>query len=134
MGPVWRWLGWAEGCLTDGLRRADRALERNESGVLFGFSSNNRSGGWLRGSSGGQQIDDPLKGLVGPAVGRLQLGGRLQRGVGGAMEETISQGPTNALVEEDKEQADAVSLGGEAVTVASPDPVQEAVALHLRRS
>ena len=85
----------------------------------------------MGGRSGGQQIDDPLKGLVGPAVGCLERGGRRERGVGRAVEESIGQGPTHSLVEQDKEKADAVSLGREAVAVASPDPVQEAMALYF---
>ena len=47
------------------------------------------------------------------------------------MKETMGQGPTHALVEQDEEKADAVSLGGEAVAVTSPDPVQEAMALYF---
>ena len=47
------------------------------------------------------------------------------------MEESIGQRPTDSLVEKDKEKADAVSLGGEAIAITSPDPVQEAMAFYF---
>jgi len=82
-------------------------------------------------SSGGEQIDDLLNGLVGAVVGGFELAGRLVLGVGAVVEAAVGEWAAKPFVEEQKEQGNLNPFGGETVGVAGTVALQQAVPLEL---
>ena len=62
-------------------------------------------------SSGGEQIDDLLNGVVGAVVGGFELAGRLVLGVGAVVEVAVGEWAAKPFVEEQKEQGNLNPLG-----------------------
>src|SRR5580704_10008811 len=82
-------------------------------------------------SSGGEQIDDLLNGLVGAVVGGFELAGRLVLGVGAVVEAAVGEWAAKPFVEEQKKQGNLDPFGGETVGVAGAVTLQEPVAPQL---
>ena len=72
-----------------------------------------------------------MNGFVGAVVGGFELAGRLVMGVGAVVEAAVSERAAEAFVEEQKEQRNLNSLGGETVGVAGAVALQQTVALEL---
>jgi hypothetical protein len=82
-------------------------------------------------SSGGEQIDDLLNGVVGAVVGGFELAGRLVLGVGAVVEVAVGEWAAKPFVEEQKEQGNLNPFGGETVGVAGTVALQQAMPLEL---
>jgi hypothetical protein len=72
-----------------------------------------------------------LNGVVGAVVGGFELAGRLVLGVGAVVEAAVGERAAEAFVEEQKEQGNLNSFGGETVGVAGTVALQQAVAFEL---
>ena len=85
----------------------------------------------LEAASGGEQIDDILDGFVGAVIGGFELAVWLVFGVRLVVEAAVGERSAEALMKEQEEQRYLHALGAEAVGVARPVPVDEAVPLEL---
>ena len=72
-----------------------------------------------------------MNGLVGFVIGGFELTFRATGSMGLMMESAIGQGTAEALMEEQKQESDIESLGGEAVGVALPIALEQGMTLEL---
>src|SRR3954462_14062601 len=81
--------------------------------------------------SGGKQVDDLLNGFVGAVISGFQFTGWLVTGDGAVVEAAVGERTAEPFVEEEKEQRDLDAFRGEAVGVAGPIPLQQAVTFEF---
>ena len=80
--------------------------------------------------SSGEQVDDPLNGLIGFMIGGFDFAGRLC-GLRPTVEQAVGQRAADPFMKQDEQEGDADALGGEAIGVPTAVPLQEAMSLHF---
>ena len=85
-------------------------------------------------SGGGKQIDNVLDGFVGTMVGGFEPAVGAVSSIWVMMEAAVGEGPTQPLMEEEKEQRDLDAFVGEAVGVAGAIALQQGMTLELAQS
>jgi hypothetical protein len=84
-----------------------------------------------RRSCGFEEINDLFNSLVGLVIGGLQFGVGLMGRMGLVVKATVSQRPTETLVEEEKQQGDLDAFGSKPVAVAGAVALKQAVAFEF---
>src|SRR6266581_8158153 len=85
----------------------------------------------VRITSGGEQVDDVLDGLVGFVISGFDLAVRTMGGIGLVVESAVGQRTTEAFVKEQEQKRDVHAFGGEAVGVTAAVAFQQAVSFQF---
>src|SRR6266581_2588432 len=85
----------------------------------------------VRITSGGEQVDDVLDGLVGFVISGFDLAVRTVGGIGLVVESAVGQRTTEAFVKEQKQECDLYAFCGELVSIPGAVAFQQAVTFQF---